>query len=52
MNLDVTVRAVPVLRILIMLRTSRLLRADAMRNAVARQTQLRDATRNQQARIG
>ena len=47
MNLDVTIRAIPVLGILIVLRTSRLLRADAVRNAMARQTQLRDATRNQ-----
>ena len=47
-----TVCTVRVLRVLVMLRASRLFRADAVRHAVACQTELSDAARNQQARIG
>ena len=43
------IRAVRVLRVLVMLWTSRLFRANTMRNAVTRQTELPDTTRNQQA---
>ena len=45
------IRAVRVLRVLVMLWTGRLFRANTMRNAVTRQTELPDTTRNQQARI-
>jgi len=51
MNLDVTVGAVRVLRVQVMLRTSRLVRAHAMRRTMTSQTELRDAARNQQPRI-
>ena len=47
MNLDVTIRAVRVLRVQVVLWTSRLLRSDSMRAAVARQTELRDTARDQ-----
>ena len=51
MNLDVTVRAVRVLRIQVVLWTRGLVRADAVSRAVAGQTELGNATRNQQSRI-
>jgi len=47
-----TVRTVRVLRVQVVLRTSGLIRADTMRHAVTSQTELRYATRRQQARIG
>ena len=46
-----TVRAVCVLRVQVMLRTGRLLRADTVRVAVTRQTELCDTARNQQTWI-
>jgi hypothetical protein len=46
------VRAVPVLRVQVVLRTCGLIRADTMRDAVAGQTELCNAARNQQAWIG
>ena len=52
MDLDMTIRAVRVLRVLVMLRASRFFRADTVRHAMACQTELTDAARNQQARIG
>ena len=50
-DLDVTIRAVRVLRVQVVLRTSRLIRADIVSHAVTGQTELRDAARSQQARI-
>ena len=50
-DLDVTIRAVCVLRVQVVLRPGRLIRAHAVRGAVTSQTELRDAARNQQARI-
>ena len=47
-----TIRAVRVLRIQVMLRTRGLFSADTVCNAVARQTELRYAARDQQAWIG
>ena len=46
------VRAVRVLRVLVMLRTGGLFSPHTMRNAVARQTELDHAAGDQQARIG
>ena len=46
-NLDVTVRAVRVLRVQVVLWTSGLVRADAVRRAVTRQTELGHAARDQ-----
>lgn len=43
MNLDVTVSAIGVLRVQVVLRTRRFIIPDAMRHAVAGQTELRDA---------
>jgi len=51
-NLDVTVRAVRVLRVQIVLWTSGLIRADTVSGAVTGQTELRNAARNQQSWIG
>ena len=51
MNLDVTRSAITVLRVLVMLRPGRLPRADIVRLAVARQTQLVDRAVSQQPRI-
>ena len=45
------IRTVRVLRVLVMLRTCGLFRADTMRNAVACQTELPDPARNEQPRI-
>jgi len=42
MNLDMAIGAIRVLRILVMLRTSRLISPDTMRRAVARQAELPD----------
>lgn len=50
-NLDVTIRATGILRILIMRWTSGLIGAYAVVNAVARQTQLIDTSEFQQPRI-
>jgi len=47
-NLDMTVRAVRVLRVQVVLWTSGFIRADAMSRAVTGQTELRDTARNQQ----
>ena len=47
MNLDVAIRAIRVLRVQVVLRTSRLIRADTVRDAVASQTELCDAARTQ-----
>ena len=52
MNLHVTGRAICILRILIMLRASRLNRPNVMRDAVAGQAQLIDGAVLQQTRIG
>ena len=41
------IRAVRVLRVLVMLRTRRLVRADTVRSAMTRQTKLRYAAGNQ-----
>ena len=46
-----TVRAVRVLRVQVVLWTSRLVGAHAMSRAVTGQTKLRNATRNQQSRV-
>ena len=46
-DLDMTVRAVCVLRVQVVLRTRGLLRANTMRHAVTRQTELCDAARDQ-----
>ena len=46
-NLDVAIRAIRVLRVQVVLRTGGFIRADTMRDAVARQTELRDAARAQ-----
>jgi len=46
-NLDVAIRAIRVLRVQVVLRTSRLIRADTVRDAVASQTELCDAARTQ-----
>ena len=51
MNLDVAIRTVRILRVLIMLRASGLVRAYTVRHAVARQAKLSDTIRNQQARV-
>lgn len=51
MNLDVTIRAIGVLRIQVVLWTCGLFRADTMGHAVTRQTELGYAARNQQARV-
>lgn len=50
-NFDMAVCAIGVLRVLVVLWSSRLLRAHAMRDAVTRQTELRHATRSQQTWI-
>ena len=50
-NLDVTVRAVRILRVQVVLRTRGLVRADAVSRAVTRQTELGDAAGNQESRI-
>ena len=47
MNLDVAIRAIRVLRVQVVLRTGRLVRADTMRDAVAGQAELCDAARTQ-----
>ena len=52
MDLDMAVRAVRVLRVLVMLRTGGLVSAHTMRNAVTRQAELAHAARDQQTRIG
>jgi len=41
------IRAIRVLRVQVVLRTSRLVRADTVRDAVTRQTELRNAARSQ-----
>ena len=46
-NLDVAIRAIRVLRVQVVLRTGGLIRADTVRDAVAGQTELCDATRTQ-----
>ena len=46
MDLDVAIRAIRVLRVLVVLRTSGLVRTHAMRHAVTGQTELRNAARN------
>ena len=51
MDLDVTVRAVCILRVQVVLRPRRLLRPNAVRRAVTGQTELSYAARYQQARI-
>ena len=51
-NLHVTRSAVSVLRILVMLRTSRLDCANVVRDAVAGQAELVDGAEAQQPRIG
>ena len=51
-DLDVTSRAVGVLRVLVVLRASRLNRPDIMRHAVTRQTELVHGAELQQPRIG
>ena len=51
MDLDVTVRAVRILRVQVMLRTGRLFRADTMSRAVTSQTKLCYPARDQQTRI-
>ena len=51
MNLDVTIRAARILRILIVRWTSRLVGADAVVHAVARQTELVYTTEFQESRI-
>src|SRR6185295_15357517 len=50
-NLDVTVRAVGVLRVQVVLWTGGLVRADAVSRAVTGQTELSYSARDQQARI-
>ena len=50
-DLNMTVRAVRVLRVQVMLRTSGLLRSHTMGHAVTGQTELSDAARDQQTRI-
>ena len=52
MNLHVTGGAIGVLRVLIVLRTSRLARAYVMRQAVARETKLIHGAESKQTRIG
>lgn len=52
MNLDVTVCAIGVLRVLVVLRAGRLYCADIVGNAVACQTKLRYPAGRQQPRIG
>lgn len=52
MDLDMTIRAVRVLRVLIMLRTRGLFSAHTMGNTVTRQTELAHAAGDQQTRIG
>ena len=52
MNLNVTIRAVRVLRVLVMLWTGRLLRSHSMCNAVARQAQMIHGAELQHSRIG
>ena len=42
-DLDMAVRAIRVLRVQVVLRTSRLIRADTVRDAVTRQTELGNA---------
>lgn len=51
MNLDVTSRAVGILRILVMLRTRRFNRSDVMRDAMASQTKLTGSAEPEQPRI-
>lgn len=51
MDLDVTISAIGVLRVQVVLRTCRLFRADPMRTAVTRETELRDSAGDQQAWI-
>jgi hypothetical protein len=51
MNLHVTGRAISVLRVLIMLRSGRLNRADVMRHTVTGQTELIDCGVSQQSRV-
>jgi|GEM_PF-4000881 len=50
-DLDMTVRAVRVLRVQVVLWTGGLVGTDAMSRAVTGQKKLRDATRNQQSRV-
>lgn len=50
-DLDMTVRAVRVLRVQVVLWTGGLIGADAMSRAVTGQTELRDTACNQQSRI-
>jgi hypothetical protein len=47
MNLDMAIRAIRVLRVQVVLWTSGLIRADAVRDAVTRQTELCNAARRQ-----
>ena len=47
MDLDVTVRAISVLRVLVVLRAGRFLSADTMGGAVARQAELAHPAGNQ-----
>ena len=51
MDFDMAVRAIRVLRVQVVLWTQGLVRADAVSRAVTSQTELRHATRNQQARV-
>ena len=51
-NLDVTRRAVGVLRVLIVLWSSRLNGPDVMRHTVTRQAELVDRAESQEPRIG
>ena len=51
MNLDMTGRAVGILRVLVMLRPTRLNGSDVMRYAVARETELVDSAEPQQPGI-
>ena len=51
-NLDVTRRAVGVLRVLIVLWSSRLNGSDVMRHAMTRQTKLVNRAESQEPRIG
>ena len=51
MNLDVTIRAISVLRVQVMLRTCRLFSSNPMGHTVTSQTELRDPTGYQQSGI-
>ena len=46
-NLDMAIRAIRILRVQVVLRTSGLVCADTVRDAVTRQTELRNAARRQ-----